>query len=155
MKIPEIHFRKNLLWLRKKFAVSQSEIAFQVEKRSTTISNWENGVSEPSISELAGICQYFGVSVDSVLFENFEVGKVISEDDVRNFQEKGKGTGKRIGKGMASDKQNVEFSESAANVPVPGEENMIWAVLQTLRQMDVKLDGVRAGVENIEKKLPG
>jgi len=60
-------FKTNLLALRKKRAVTQTDIGLQVNKGHTTIGNWEKGTTEPSLSELSILSQYFGISIDSLV----------------------------------------------------------------------------------------
>jgi transcriptional regulator with XRE-family HTH domain len=63
-----MHFLgKNLRHLRKQSARTQSEIASLIQKGQTTIGNWENGISEPSLNELLIISNYFDISVDTLL----------------------------------------------------------------------------------------
>jgi transcriptional regulator with XRE-family HTH domain len=58
---------KNIRYLRKQSSKTQSEIASLIQKGQTTIGNWENGISEPSLSELLIISNYFDISVDTLL----------------------------------------------------------------------------------------
>jgi transcriptional regulator with XRE-family HTH domain len=145
-------FPKNLKYLRKKFDISQEQLGFQVEKRQTTIGNWENKVSEPNINELVQISNFFGISLDYLILIDLEQGKVITEQDVLNFKEKGKVIGKPIGKVMGQNPPISEVQNKTSILNDPQEENMLWAVLQTLRQMDIKLDGVRDSVDSIASK---
>jgi transcriptional regulator with XRE-family HTH domain len=63
-----MHFLgKNLRHLRKQSSRTQSEIASLIQKGQTTIGNWENGISEPSLNELLIISNYFDISVDILL----------------------------------------------------------------------------------------
>ncbi|HLI92439.1 MAG TPA: helix-turn-helix transcriptional regulator [Puia sp.] len=63
-----MHFLgKNLRYLRKQSAKTQSEIASLIQKGQTTIGNWENGISEPSLNELLVISNYFDIPVDTLL----------------------------------------------------------------------------------------
>ena len=63
-----MHFLgKNLRHLRKQSARTQSEVASLIQKGQTTIGNWENGISEPSLNELLIISNYFDISVDALL----------------------------------------------------------------------------------------
>jgi len=59
-------FQNNLKHLRNLKAVNQSEIALQVNKAHTSIGNWEKGISEPSLSDIVILSQYFGISVDDL-----------------------------------------------------------------------------------------
>jgi transcriptional regulator with XRE-family HTH domain len=58
---------KNIRYLRKQSSKTQSEIASLIQKGQTTIGNWENGISEPSLSELLIISNYFDISLDTLL----------------------------------------------------------------------------------------
>jgi transcriptional regulator with XRE-family HTH domain len=63
-----MHFLgKNLRHLRKQSSKTQSEIASLIQKGQTTIGNWENGISEPSLNELLIISNYFDISIDTLL----------------------------------------------------------------------------------------
>lgn len=63
-----MHFLgKNLRHLRKQSSRTQSEIASLIQKGQTTIGNWENGISEPSLNELLIISNYFDIPVDVLL----------------------------------------------------------------------------------------
>jgi transcriptional regulator with XRE-family HTH domain len=61
------HLGKNLRYLRKKSSKTQSELASLIKKGQTTIGNWENGISEPSIDELLLLSNYFDIPVDVLL----------------------------------------------------------------------------------------
>jgi transcriptional regulator with XRE-family HTH domain len=63
-----MHFLgKNLRHLRKQSSRTQSEIASLIQKGQTTIGNWENGISEPSLNELLIISNYFDIPIDTLL----------------------------------------------------------------------------------------
>jgi len=63
-----MHFLgKNLRHLRKQSSKTQSEVASLIQKGQTTIGNWENGISEPSLNELLIISNYFDISIDTLL----------------------------------------------------------------------------------------
>src|SRR5271154_5922809 len=64
----DMHFLgKNLRYLRKQSARTQSEIASLIQKGQTTVGNWENGISEPSLNELLIISNYFDIPLDTLL----------------------------------------------------------------------------------------
>jgi transcriptional regulator with XRE-family HTH domain len=63
-----MHFLgKNLRYLRKQSGKTQSEIASLIQKGQTTIGNWENGISEPSLGELLVVSNYFDIPIDALL----------------------------------------------------------------------------------------
>lgn len=60
-------FSNNLRYLRKKYDMSQEELALKLGYKSfTTIQKWESGVSEPSVSVVKKIANIFGVSIDAL-----------------------------------------------------------------------------------------
>ena len=63
-----MHFLgKNIRHLRKQFDETQVGLAQIMGKGQTTIGNWENGVSEPSLDELLVLSNYFDTPVDVLL----------------------------------------------------------------------------------------
>jgi transcriptional regulator with XRE-family HTH domain len=58
---------KNIRYLRKQSSKTQTEFALLTNKGQTTIGNWENGLSEPSIAELLLLSNYFDISLDILL----------------------------------------------------------------------------------------
>ena len=63
---------KNMLYLRKKTGKNQSQLAFEVQVRPNTISNWENKISEPTATDLLKICQIFNISPNQLLITDLE-----------------------------------------------------------------------------------
>src|SRR3979411_973105 len=58
---------KNLRYLRKQMSKTQSEIASLIKKGQTTIGNWENGISEPSLDELLVISNFFDIPLNALI----------------------------------------------------------------------------------------
>ena len=63
----KIFFPANLKYLRKKKAISQGELALQLNKAHTSIGNWEKGLSEPSLAEIAFIASLFEIEMNELL----------------------------------------------------------------------------------------
>ena len=60
-------FSNNLRYLRKKYDMSQEDLANKLGYKSfTTIQKWESGVSEPSVSMVKKIAELFGVTMDQM-----------------------------------------------------------------------------------------
>lgn len=60
-------FSNNLRYLRKKYDMSQEDLANKLGYKSfTTIQKWESGVSEPSVSMVKKIAELFGVTMDQI-----------------------------------------------------------------------------------------
>ena len=60
-------FKDRLRALRKENNVSQIELAKVVNMSKMAISHWESGHSEPCISQLIEIANFFDVSVDYLI----------------------------------------------------------------------------------------
>lgn len=62
---------RNLKTLRLEKGISQRKLGEDFNVSNQTISFWENGSREPDLDTLIKIAEYFGVSIDSLLLENF------------------------------------------------------------------------------------
>lgn len=60
-------FRENLKKLRIDNSLTQEELSKKLNVSPSTISQYENGMREPSISQLINIARIFNVSVDYLL----------------------------------------------------------------------------------------
>lgn len=122
-----MHFLgKNLRYLRKQSAKTQSEIASLIQKGQTTIGNWENGISEPSISELLIISNYFEIPVDALL--KVDLAETHS--------------GQRYG----APARPYDFTEKESPVIKESEENLSF-VLQEIKNL-------RSEMEQLYQRLP-
>ena len=59
-----INFKERLKELRLEKNMTQQELGNLVNISKMAISHWEKGHSEPSISQLIFLSEYFGVTVD-------------------------------------------------------------------------------------------
>ncbi len=122
----------NLVFLRKRYKVSQSQLASQVKKGQTTIGNWENDVTQPSVEDLLELKQFFIVSLDDLL-----------ETDLRKIEESRL---KEIVKKEGEVKENIKvnsqnFPDSDTDFAVrEPDATSLWAIMHILRQQDQKLD---------------
>lgn len=57
-------FGSNLKYLRLESNITQKQLADKIGAGQTTISNWEQDISEPSIYYLIKLAKYFDVSID-------------------------------------------------------------------------------------------
>ena len=60
-------FRENLRKLRTDNSLTQEELSKKLNVSPSTISQYENGIREPGISQLINIAKTFNVSVDYLL----------------------------------------------------------------------------------------
>jgi transcriptional regulator with XRE-family HTH domain len=66
-----IYFSNNLKLLRSRSGLNQSELASRIGVKPNTISNYENGVSEPDFKILNLLIKIFDVDLNSFLYQNF------------------------------------------------------------------------------------
>lgn len=60
-------FADNLKYLRKNFNVNQGVLAEALNVSIKTISHWETEYTEPSISQLIAIANFFEISIDDLV----------------------------------------------------------------------------------------
>ncbi len=65
----------NLIALRKSQGLTQIELGEHVNYSDKTISKWENGDSCPNIEAIHRLASFYGVRIDDLLREDFEVGE--------------------------------------------------------------------------------
>ena len=63
-------FCENLKNLRKANAIDQSVLASKLSISSKTVSHWETGYTEPSISQLIALANFFDVTIDELVDRN-------------------------------------------------------------------------------------
>ena len=131
-----MHFLgKNIRHLRKQFNQTQSELADMMGKGQTTIGNWENSVSEPSVEELLLLSNYFGTPIDLLLkvdlaLTNWEVGKT-----------------DKSGKNGSGTKEYDHEPPEVSMVKEPEEVNLNYIMH--------RLDKMQEQIDLLNQKLPG
>jgi transcriptional regulator with XRE-family HTH domain len=127
-------FSKNLRYLRKKGSLNQEEISNLFNKRANTIGNWENGKSEPSLTELIKLGAYFNVSLQALLNADLE-------------KEPGPESGGLHEQGsVISRPVSNPLQESAPGRLQEGNPDTFWLILRELRAMNEKLDLLKAAL---------
>ena len=64
------NFPSNLKYLRKKKGLLQDEMQLKLGISRTTWSNYENGITNPSVDDLIRFSKFFGVTLDELIIEN-------------------------------------------------------------------------------------
>ncbi len=62
-----MYFSSNIRLLRKRRGRTQDDVAFALNMKRSTLSGYENEVSQPTISALIAFSKYFGVAIDTLL----------------------------------------------------------------------------------------
>jgi transcriptional regulator with XRE-family HTH domain len=87
-----MNIRKQLKSYRKKFNLSQEDLADIIHVSRPTISNWENGKSYPDLQSLLLLSDYFKISLDELV-----KGDVVSMKNELENKEMDKSTYKMLG----------------------------------------------------------
>jgi transcriptional regulator with XRE-family HTH domain len=92
-------FASNLIYLREKNNKTQSDIAIQVDRGHTTIGNWENGKTFPTIDEALILSQYFEISLNDLVLTDLKNAGDVKKNEIKKTSRKaGKNVGKHAGK---------------------------------------------------------
>jgi len=76
----------NLIKLRKSRGLTQIELGEQVNYSDKTISKWENGDSCPNIEAIHRLAGFYGVRIDDLLREDYEIDETPPPSDGREKQ---------------------------------------------------------------------
>lgn len=147
------YFSKNIKYLIKKFDTNQSDIASCVGKTQTSVSNWINGVSEPDISILIKIRQFFGISMDALVLIDLENSNLITESHVREFKRIGNVKWNLSGNPLALNPaiSSTYFIDQAGSLTEPTSVEM-WAVMGQLKELHKKIDDLQLSLGKIKKQ---
>ena len=151
-------FASNIKFLIKKYATSQDRLASYVGKTQTSVSNWINEISEPDISVLIKTAQFFGLSLDAVVFTDLQNSNLITDEHVELFKHNsnliGNPNGNPIGK-LPPVNENYYIDQEGLKSEV-NEPSLVgeYYILSQLKKMDEKLDGLRLLAETILKNKP-
>ena len=100
------------------------------------------------------IHQFFGISVDALIFQDLENGKIVTDEHIAEFKRNGKVTGKVSGKVLPISKGYLNGSERA-ELTVNDPDNLAhWTYMGQFKQISEKLDQLRVTVDSIAKKGP-
>jgi transcriptional regulator with XRE-family HTH domain len=129
-------FSKNLRFLRKKGNLNQDEISILFKKRANTIGNWENQKSEPSLTELIKLGEFFKVSIQDLLHADMEKQtdhsgpETISPVPARHLI------------------KSYSIQEPVTGIAREGSQDAFWLILRELRAIDEKVDLLVSGMES-------
>lgn len=117
---------KNLYFLRKSRDITQAQMPENVDVGRATWSNYENGMTEPDISTLIRISDFFNVSIDDLVKEDLEEkGKLNENEGEAENGQKGKGIRKPMGKLNQQSKAGYGFNETPVTVVTDTEPLVI------------------------------
>lgn len=143
-------FHKNLSYLLRRLALKRNQLASHIKKSGSTVTNWTDQHSYPSIPDLIKLVQYFGVSADVLLFVDMEKTELVTDDDVKDFKNKGKLNLKGVRPYLLFD-EDAERGNLTAKEHDPTKE---WVILKILKENTEKLDQLLVLAKDPPKKNP-
>lgn len=72
---------EKLYELRKKSNLSQEQLAEQLGVSRQAVSKWESGKAVPESETLISISEYFGVTLDYLMKENYSPSEVVTDEE--------------------------------------------------------------------------
>ena len=146
-----IFFHVNLRYICKRFGVTQEALAFQMKKTQTTIGNWQNGKSQPSIEELLILSNYFSVDLTTFIAVDIEKNNLIKEEIVQSFNAKRKARSVKDNVIKGGIPQSYEYQIPESQVS-DEDRTTNWIVLNELRNLSLKIDSVKSSIEKIARR---
>lgn len=67
------YFASNIKYLRKINRLTQKDLAKKLGKTPNAISNWEQGIRQPTVNDLAIVCNYFNIDIMDIFEEDLSV----------------------------------------------------------------------------------
>jgi transcriptional regulator with XRE-family HTH domain len=130
-------FSKNLRYLRKKGNHNQDEISTLFNKRANTVGNWENQKSEPNLTELMKLGEFFKVSIEDLLHTDMERKShhPVSESAISATS-------------AMPPIKSYPIHEPVNSVAREGSPDAFWLILHELRAIDEKVDLLVSGMES-------
>lgn len=146
------YFSANLKFLLRKFDVTQAQLALHLNRSQNSVSNWSNAQTSPDLDDLVGMYQFFGISLDALVFTDLQKGNLITEQHLKDFKRNGNQIRNPIGNRKAISKEyfgSDSIQDQVLNEPDPVVN---WAIMGQFKQVHEKLDQLRVLGENILKK---
>jgi len=92
-----MYFAKNIKFLRKRRRLTQEEVALALKMKRSTLSGYENEVSQPTVQALISFSRFYGVAIDTLLTVDLSI---LSESQLSQLERGGdvyiKGTNIRV-----------------------------------------------------------
>jgi transcriptional regulator with XRE-family HTH domain len=79
-------FSSNIKFLRKRRGRTQDDVAFALSMKRSTLSGYENEVSQPTLQALVAFSKYYGIAIDTLVKVNL---KTISESQLSQVERGG------------------------------------------------------------------
>lgn len=98
--------------------------------------------TEPGVTQLALIHQFFGISIDSLVLSDLTDGKVITDEHVKQFKSTGKVSWEVIGKVKALSKAYLTGDDDSRSVLNDPSEAYNLTIIGQLKVLSDKVDKI-------------
>lgn len=61
------NFARNIKYLRKRYGITQEELAKRIGKTKNAVSNWEQGIRQPVVQDVITLCRQFNVDFTALM----------------------------------------------------------------------------------------
>jgi len=112
-----MYFSSNIKLLRKRRGRTQDDVASALDMKRSTVSGYENEVSQPTVAALLSFSRYYGIAVDTLI--KIDLG-ILSESQLSRLERGGdvyiKGSGLRVLATTVNNKneENIELVSEKA-----------------------------------------
>ncbi len=77
-------FKDNIKFLRKKYKLSQNDIAKIVNKERSLIGHWENGSRSVTLEDIIKLSGYFNITIDQLIGVDLSNEIIIKENELEH-----------------------------------------------------------------------
>lgn len=144
------YLAKNILFLRKRKGLKQSEMYDELRVYRTTWNNYESGVSVPVLKDALRIANYFDVNLEDLLTKDLsEKGNLNEKSEDEKKQEKGKVKSNPIGNPITENEVN-----SGPHTKIEIEDNQPLKQAKTgFKSVETQLHDLSSKLANIEANM--
>lgn len=78
------YFKDNLKFLRKKYQLSQNDVAKIVNKERSLIGHWENGSRSVTLEDIIKLSGYFNITIDQLIGVDLSNEIIMKENELEH-----------------------------------------------------------------------
>lgn len=140
-------FSEFLFSLRRNKTLKQSQVADFVGVSRTTYSDWERGKTEPSLTHLVRLSEFFKISLDELIGSNSEKGNLIVMEQIADYTKKGNLKGNLIGNLSA---ENQAFPYEGEGGALARENRALTMLVNTQKEL---IDALKNDIRALKTRL--